>query len=361
MEDVEAMGLLKMDFLGLRNLTMIQKAVDYIEENHSETIDLDNLPMDDPETYKLLARGELGGVFQLESSGMRQIVRDLKPSGLEDISSVLALYRPGPLDAGLIPKFIDRKHGREQIDYPHDLIAPILNETYGIMVYQEQIMKIAQDMAGYSLGEADLLRRAMCKKKVSEMEKHRSIFIEGAEKNGVPKKISENLFEQMIKFAEYCFNKSHSTAYGFVTFQTAYLKANYPTEYMAALLSAISGDQDKVQIYIANCVDMGIEVLPPDINRSGVDFTPEDKRILFGLGAVRNLGLGAIECILKSREEDGPFTSLPELCDRIDLRSVNRRALEALVHSGALDSFSNNRRQMIDDLELITDWAQSRA
>ena len=361
MEDVEAMGLLKMDFLGLRNLTMIQKAVDYIEQNHGETIDLDNLPMDDPETYKLLARGELGGVFQLESSGMRQIVRDLKPSGLEDISSVLALYRPGPLDAGLIPKFIDRKHGREQIDYPHELIAPILNETYGIMVYQEQIMKIAQDMAGYSLGEADLLRRAMGKKKVSEMEKHRSIFIEGAEKNGVPKKTSENLFEQMIKFAEYCFNKSHSTAYGFVTFQTAYLKANYPTEYMAALLSAISGDQDKVQIYIANCVGMGIEVLPPDINRSGVDFTPEDKRILFGLGAVRNLGLGAIECILRSRDEDGPFTSLPELCDRVDLRAVNRRALEALIHSGALDAMESNRQQLVHDLELVIDWAQSRA
>ncbi|MEO1590102.1 MAG: DNA polymerase III subunit alpha [Cyanobacteria bacterium J06632_22] len=361
MEDVEAMGLLKMDFLGLRNLTMIQKAVDYIEQNHGESIDLDNLPMDDPETYKLLARGELGGVFQLESSGMRQIVRDLKPSGLEDISSVLALYRPGPLDAGLIPKFIDRKHGREQIDYPHELIAPILNETYGIMVYQEQIMKIAQDMAGYSLGEADLLRRAMGKKKVKEMEKHRSIFIEGSEKNGVPKKISEALFEQMIKFAEYCFNKSHSTAYGFVTFQTAYLKANYPTEYMAALLSAISGDQDKVQIYIANCVSMGIEVLPPDINRSGVDFTPEKKTILFGLGAVRNLGLGAIEAILASREADGRFTSLPELCDRIDLRAVNRRALEALVHSGALDSFDSNRQQLIKDLEFVIDWAQSRA
>ncbi|MEL7504798.1 MAG: DNA polymerase III subunit alpha [Cyanobacteria bacterium J06554_6] len=361
MEDVEAMGLLKMDFLGLRNLTMIQKAVDYIEKNHGVTIDLDNLPMEDPETYKLLARGELGGVFQLESSGMRQIVRDLKPSGLEDISSVLALYRPGPLDAGLIPKFIDRKHGREQIDYPHDLIAPILNETYGIMVYQEQIMKIAQDMAGYSLGEADLLRRAMGKKKVKEMEKHRGIFIEGAEKNGVPKKISENLFEQMIKFAEYCFNKSHSTAYGFVTFQTAYLKANYPTEYMAALLTAISGDQEKVQMHIANCISMGIEVLPPDINQSEIDFTPSEKKILFGLSAVRNVGLGAIEVLLKSRAEDGPFKSLAELCDRIDLHAVNRRALEALIHSGAFDALEGNRKQLIDDLEFVVDWAQSRA
>ena len=204
MEDVEAVGLLKMDFLGLKNLTMIQKTIDLVEETHGTKIDPDLIPMDDPEAFGLLARGELGGIFQLESSGMRQIVRDLKPSGLDDISSVLALYRPGPLDAGLIPKFIDRKHGREQIDYSHQILEPILKETYGIMVFQEQIMRIAQDMAGYSLGEADLLRRAMGKKKVKEMEKHRVIFIDGAKKNGVDPKVSEELFDQMIKFAEYC-------------------------------------------------------------------------------------------------------------------------------------------------------------
>ncbi|MFQ3617179.1 MAG: DNA polymerase III subunit alpha [Cyanobacteriota bacterium] len=204
MEDIELLGLLKMDFLGLKNLTMIQKAVDLIRKTHGIQVDLDNLPMDDPATYQLLARGELEGIFQLESSGMRQIVRDLKPSGLEDISSVLALYRPGPLDAGLIPKFINRKHGRERIEYEHELLTSILNETYGIMVYQEQIMKIAQDMGGYSLGQADLLRRAMGKKKKEEMEKHQSIFTEGAEKNGVPKKVAADLFEQMVKFAEYC-------------------------------------------------------------------------------------------------------------------------------------------------------------
>ncbi|MBF2084455.1 DNA polymerase III subunit alpha [Thermoleptolyngbya sp. C42_A2020_037] len=204
MEDIELLGLLKMDFLGLKNLTMIQKAVDLIGKTHGIQIDLDNLPMDDPATYQLLARGELEGIFQLESSGMRQIVRDLKPSGLEDISSVLALYRPGPLDAGLIPKFINRKHGRERIEYEHELLTTILNETYGIMVYQEQIMKIAQDMGGYSLGQADLLRRAMGKKKKEEMEKHQSIFTEGAEKNGVPKKVAAELFDQMVKFAEYC-------------------------------------------------------------------------------------------------------------------------------------------------------------
>ena len=361
MEDVEAIGLLKMDFLGLRNLTMIQKAVNHIEARHDIEIDLDALPLDDPATYKLLAGGELAGVFQLESSGMRQIVKDLKPSGLEDISSVLALYRPGPLDAGLIPKFIDRKHGREKIDYAHDILKPILEETYGIMVYQEQIMKIAQELAGYSLGKADLLRRAMGKKKIKEMELHREGFIVGAGKNNFPRKDANDLFEQMVLFAEYCFNKSHSTAYGFVTFQTAYLKANYPVEYMAALLTAISGDQDKVQMYIASCIGMGIQVLPPDVNRSGVDFTPLDNQILFGLSAVRNIGLGAIEALIECREQDGPFTSLSGLCDRVDLRSVNKRALEALILSGALEALDPNRQQLMHDLELVVEWAQSRA
>lgn len=369
MEDIESLGLLKMDFLGLKNLTMIQKAVDLIKRFSDTELDLDRLPLDDPEAYKLLARGELEGIFQLESSGMRQIVRDLKPSGLEDISSVLALYRPGPLDAGLIPKFINRKHGREKIDYAHEILQPILNETYGIMVYQEQIMKIAQDMAGYSLGQADLLRRAMGKKKVSEMQKHQEIFVAGAKERGVEKKVATELFEQMIKFAEYCFNKSHSCAYGYVTYQTAYLKANYPVEYMASLLTINSGDQDKVQKYIASCMAMGIQVLPPDVNRSDVDFTPTGDSILFGLSAVRNVGAGAIEAILMVREDAGEFKSLADLCarvmcfesDRIDSRALNRRALEALIYAGAFDKLQPNRNQSIHDLELILEWAQSRA
>lgn len=361
MEDIEALGLLKMDFLGLKNLTMIQKTVELIEQSRKTKIDLDNLSLDDPEAYKLLGRGELEGIFQLESSGMRQIVRDLRPSGLEDISSVLALYRPGPLDAGLIPKFINRKHGREQIDYAHEILQPILKETYGIMVYQEQIMKIAQDMAGYSLGQADLLRRAMGKKKKAEMEKHQEIFIEGAAKNNVKPQVAAELFEQMVLFAEYCFNKSHSTAYGYVTYQTAYLKANYPVEYMAALLTANSGDQDKVQKYIASCATMGIQIEPPDINRSGVDFTPLGGSILFGLSAVRNVGMGPIEGLLVARNEGGPFKSLADLCDRVDSRTVNRRALESLIHCGAFDNLEPNRNQLIHDLELVLDWAQSRA
>jgi DNA polymerase-3 subunit alpha len=229
MEDVESMGLLKMDFLGLKNLTMIDKTLELVEVSSGTRIDPDKLPPQDADTFALLARGDLEGIFQLESSGMRQIVRDLKPSSLEDISSILALYRPGPLDAGLIPKFINRKHGREAIDFAHEILEPILSETYGIMVYQEQIMRIAQDLAGYSLGQADLLRRAMGKKKVSEMQKHRGIFVEGAKKRGVDVKVSDELFDQMVLFAEYCFNKSHSTAYGAVTYQTAYLKAHYPS------------------------------------------------------------------------------------------------------------------------------------
>ncbi len=361
MEDIEALGLLKMDFLGLKNLTMIQKAVELIGQTRNVTIDLDHLPMDDLKSYQLLGRGELEGIFQLESSGMRQIVRELRPSGLEDISSVLALYRPGPLDAGLIPKFINRKHGRERIEYGHDILEPILKETYGIMVYQEQIMKIAQDMGGYSLGQADLLRRAMGKKKPAEMEKHRDLFVGGATKNDVPAKFAEALWEQMVQFAEYCFNKSHSTAYGYVTFQTAYLKANYPVEYMAALLTTNSGDQDKVQKYIASCMTMGITVEPPDINRSGVDFTPLQESILFGLSAVRNVGGGAIEHILAAREADGNFVSLADLCDRIDPRTVNRRALEALIQCGALDCIDPNRNQLAHDLDLVLEWAQSRA
>jgi DNA polymerase-3 subunit alpha len=303
--------------LGLKNLTMIQKTLDLVEQSSGVRVDPDALPAGDEGTYALLARGDLEGIFQLESSGMRQIVRDLKPSSLEDISSILALYRPGPLDAGLIPKFINRKHGRERIDVAHAKLEPILSETYGIMVYQEQIMKIAQDLAGYSLGEADLLRRAMGKKKKSEMEKHQSVFVNGARARGVDPRLAESLFEQMVLFAEYCFNKSHSTAYGAVTYQTAYLKAHYPVAYMAALLTVNAGDSAKVQRYIANCNAMGIEVMPPDINASGIDFTPVEGRILFGLSAIRNLGEGAIRQLLESRRADGPFSCLGELCDRI--------------------------------------------
>ncbi len=363
MEDVESMGLLKMDFLGLKNLTMIEKTIDLVEQSQGERIDPDGLPAEDEATFALLGRGDLEGIFQLESSGMRQIVRDLRPSSLEDISSILALYRPGPLDAGLIPRFINRKHGREAIDFAHPMLEPILKETYGIMVYQEQIMRIAQDLAGYSLGEADLLRRAMGKKKVSEMQKHRDLFVRGASGRGVDPTIADALFDQMVLFAEYCFNKSHSTAYGAVTYQTAYLKAHYPVAYMAALLTVNSGASDKVQRYIANCSAMGIEVMPPDVNASGIDFTPVGDRILFGLSAVRNLGEGAIRQLILSRSEQGPFRSLADLCDRLSAHQMNRRALESLIHCGALDALEPraNRAQLMADLDLVLEWASSRA
>jgi len=386
MEDLESLGLLKMDFLGLKNLTMLQKTVEYIKQTNGIDVDPEKLPSDiernaqnsfarfqkfpeDVEkTYKLLARGDLEGIFQLESSGMLDVVKKLKPSCLEDISSILALYRPGPLDAGLIPQFIDRKHGKELVQYDHPLLEPILKETYGTLCFQEQIMRVAQDLAGYSLGQADLLRRAMGKKKADEMQKQRETFIDGSTKNGVSQRIAEKLFEQMLQFAEYCFNKSHSMAYAYVTYQTAYLKANYPVEYMAALLTANSGDQDKVQKYIANCIKMSIEIEPPDINRSEVTFTPlpkkmtgaEKDKILFGMSAVKNLGENAIANILETRQKGEPFKSLADFCERVDLKAVNSRALEALIQCGALDHLNSNRNQLMKDLDGVVKWAQNR-
>ena len=362
MDDIESLGLLKMDFLGLKNLTMLNKTVSLIESSTGTKINLDTLPENDTKTFNLIGRGDLEGIFQLESSGMKQVVKDFKPNSLEDISSILALYRPGPLDAGLIPKFIKRKNGAEKIDFPHPFIESILTETYGIMVYQEQIMKIAQDLAGYSLGDADLLRRAMGKKKVSEMVKHRSIFIEGSINKGVDKKIANDLFDQMVLFAEYCFNKSHSTAYGAVTYQTAFLKAHFPVAYMAALLSVNSGSTDKMQRYISNCYSMGIEVISPSINLSGYDFTIKNEQILFGLSAIKNLGDSAIKSIIDNRNKFGAFKSLSDLCDRLPVNILNKRNLESLIHCGALDEFSKdkNRAQLLADLEYVTEWAASR-
>ncbi|MEG3938354.1 MULTISPECIES: DNA polymerase III subunit alpha [unclassified Microcoleus] len=386
MEDLEFLGLLKMDFLGLKNLTTLQKTVEYVKQTQDIIIDAEALPSDIErraqetftrnnklpgdvaKTYQLLEKGDLEGIFQLESSGMLDVVKKIKPSCLDDISSILALYRPGPLDAGLIPQFIDRKHGREVVKYDHPLLEPILKETYGTLCFQEQIMRMAQDLAGYSLGQADLLRRAMGKKKADEMQKQKETFIDGATKNGVTQRVAEELFGQMLQFAEYCFNKSHSMAYAYITYQTAYLKANFPVEYMAALLTANRGDQEKVQRYIANCLKLKIDVEPPDINGSELTFTPlptemtkaERHKILFGISAVKNVGEGAIENILEARQEGGKFKSLPDLCDRVNLHSVNRRALEALIQCGAFDKIDPNRQQLVNDLEGVMKWAQDR-
>jgi DNA polymerase III subunit alpha len=388
MEDLDSMGLLKMDFLGLRNLTIIQNAIDTIAQTKGDVIDPDDITFEERRTYKILAKGtsnkrppnvektykqvesgDLEGVFQLESSGMLDVVARLKPSSIEDLSSILALYRPGPLDAGLIPIFIDRKHGREEITYEHPILETILNETYGVIVYQEQIMKIAQDLAGYTLGEADILRRCMGKKKADEMQKQREKFLDGAAKKGVELTIADSLFDKMVLFAEYCFNKSHSTAYAYVTYQTAFLKANYPAEYMSALLTANSGDQDKVTRYLNNCEQtLDIKVEPPDINRSYVKFRPvidpeRPKRlnILFGLSAIKNVGEAAIENILTAREEGGEFKSLADLCQRVSLQAVNKRTLESLIQCGTFDNIDRNRRQLINDLDVIIPWSQSKA
>jgi DNA polymerase III subunit alpha len=388
MEDLDSMGLLKMDFLGLRNLTIIQNALDLIEEMKHDKIEADDITEEERRTYKILQKGsankrppnvektykqvesgDLEGVFQLESSGMLDVVARLKPSSIEDLSSILALYRPGPLDAGLIPIFIDRKHGREKISYEHPILEPILNETYGVIVYQEQIMRIAQDLAGYTLGEADILRRCMGKKKADEMNKQREKFLDGSAKKGVEHSIANALFDKMVLFAEYCFNKSHSTAYAYVTYQTAFLKANYPAEYMSALLTANSGDQDKITRYLSNCEQtLSIKVEPPDLNRSHVKFKPiidpdrpSKLNILFGLSAIKNVGEGAIENILAARLEGGQFTSLADLCQRVNLQAVNKRALECLIQCGAFDRIDRNRRQLINDLDVIIPWSQSRA
>ncbi|MBI6547030.1 MAG: DNA polymerase III subunit alpha, partial [Cyanobacteria bacterium NC_groundwater_1444_Ag_S-0.65um_54_12] len=299
MKYLEMLGLLKMDFLGLRNLTMIGRALALIEQNHGKRIDFRQDDYSDPRAYELLRSGDTIGIFQVESEGMTKLIRKLQPTCFEDISAILALYRPGPLQSGYVDEYVDRKHGKKPIEYPHPALEPILKDTYGTMVYQEQIMQIAQVLASYSLGGADLLRRAMGKKKKEEMDQQREVFLEGCEKNGVAKGSAVELFEKMTKFSEYCFNRAHTAAYAVITYQTAYLKAHYPREYLAALLSSYEGATDKIMVAVQNCRQMGIAVLPPDINSSGMDFTAVSEGIRFGLGAIKNVGTAAVEEILR--------------------------------------------------------------
>lgn len=361
MEDLAYVGLVKMDFLGLRNLTMIDKAVKIIAKTRGIKIDPDLIPLDDEKVYQTISNGDLAGIFQLEtSSGMRQVARDMKPSNMEDISALIALYRPGPLDTGMIDKFINCKHGKANITYLTPHLEPILKDTYGQIVYQEQVMQIAQYLGGYSLGQADLLRRAMGKKKPEEMEKQREIFVSGCANTGVAKNIADQLFDMMVQFAEYCFNKSHSQAYAMLTYQTAYLKTHYPVEYMTALLSSVSGEQDKVQGYIAECQAMNIDILPPDVNVSGKEFTADGGSIRFGLSGVKNVGDAAIEEIVKQRESGGAFKSLRDFVSRIDLRIVNKRTLEALIKCGACLNLNITRKQALENLENMVDAAARR-
>ncbi len=351
MTDIEKVGLVKFDFLGLKTLTMIHHAVTMANQTPGERLDIEQLPLNDAETYALLASGKTSGIFQLESSGMRNLLVRIKPECFEDLIAILALYRPGPLESGMVDDFIKRKRDPLKIAYDPPAVEPILKETYGVMVYQEQVMAIANLMAGFSLGQADLLRRAMGKKKPEEMAKQKELFLEGAKAKGFTEKKAEKIFDQMAYFAGYGFNKSHSAAYALVTFQTAYLKAHHPTEFMAALLTSEMGNTDKMVGYFTECREHGIPILPPDVNESQKNFTIVEGGIRFGLAAIKNVGGSAIESIIASREAEGPFSSFFDFCCRIDLHKVNKRVVEGLIKVGAFDSMGAKRAQLTAVME----------
>ena len=351
MGDVERIGLVKFDFLGLKTLTMIRRAEMLINDSqpNDPPLAVDRLPFDDPKTFALLSSGKTTGLFQLESSGMRDLLTGLKPDRFEDIIAIIALYRPGPMD--LIPDFIKRKQGKIPIVYETPELEPILRDTYGVIVYQEQVMAIANTIAGFSLGQADILRRAMGKKKPEEMEKLRVKFLDGAKKNKIAERKAGKLYELIQKFAGYGFNKSHAAAYAVVCYQTAYLKAHYPTEFMASLMTTDMGNTDKIMSYFTECRDLGIKVLGPDVNKSRKNFAVVDGAIRFGLAAIKNVGEGAVESVIDIRNEGGPFTSFFDFCRRVDLHKVNKRMLEGLIKAGTFDSMSTKRSQLMAVLE----------
>ena len=358
MRNCEDIGLLKMDFLGLRTLTLIDNCMKRIERDLGVRIDLDTLPVDDKKTYELFSRGDTFGVFQFESEGMRDILKRFKPEKLSDLTALNALYRPGPIRSGMIDDFIDRKWGKVSVRYELPLLKPILEDTLGVIVYQEQVMQIASALAGFTLGEADILRRAMGKKKAEVMQAQREKFIKGAVDTRIPEKKAAKIFDLMEHFAGYGFNRSHSAAYALVAYQTGYLKANYPVYFMAALLTSEKMNTDKVVQYLNACRDMGIQVLPPDINESELDFAVVKDKIRFGLGAVKNVGESAIESMLEARGKVGSFRSLVDLTEEVDLRLVNKRVLESLVKSGSFDSFGVLRSQLSAVIDRALDAGQ---
>lgn len=361
MADLEKLGLLKMDFLGLRNLTMIHKTMKLIKLRQGIEFDIDRIPLDDKPTYDMLIKGDTDGVFQLESSGMKKLVKDLKPDVFEDLGALVALFRPGPLQAGMVEDFVERKHGRKEITYPHPSLVPVLKDTYGTIVYQEQIMQVFQVLADYSLGQADMVRRMMGKKKLDEMAQQKGKFVEGAARHGMSAKDATALFEQIEKFAEYCFNRSHSAAYAFVAYQTAYLKCHYPIEYLASLLTSVSGDQEKTQLYIEEAQKNGIKVMPPDINKSYAEFTPDGNDIRFGLASIKQVGEGVVEAIIQEREENGEFKSIYDYCKRLDSKCCNKKTLEGLIKAGAFANIEKSRKQLMDNIEYITATASKEA
>src|SRR5438309_1509795 len=346
MSCVEKIGLVKFDFLGLKTLTLIHDCLKLIEITRGETMDVNRLPLDDKKTYRTLCNGNTTGVFQLESTGIREMTVKIRPNCFEDLVAILALYRPGPLDSGMAEEYIKRKHGKEKIKYLHPLLDTILKDTYGVIVYQEQVMQIAQVLGGYTMGDADILRRAMGKKDPQEMASQRERFVEGARAKKIDEKKATEIFDQMETFARYGFNKSHSAAYALVSYQTAYLKTHYPVEFMAGLMTSEMGDTDKVIKNLAECRQKEIEVLAPDINESRADFTPVSDKIRFGLAAVKNVGEKAVEIILQSREKDGPFDSLFDFSRRVDTTAVNRRVIESLIKCGAFDATQVSRARM---------------
>ncbi len=361
MKAVEKMGLVKFDFLGLKTLTVIEDAIKIIEQRSGERIEIDALPLDDPKVFEKLSEGDTQGVFQLESSGMTDLVMKLKPTAFEDIVALVALFRPGPLGSGMVDDFINRKHGRTEIRHILPQLEEILRETYGVIVYQEQVMHIANLLASYTLGEADLLRRAMGKKKPEEMQKQRDRFVTGAVANGLGRAKAEQIFDLMAKFAEYGFNKSHSAAYAMVAYQTAFLKTHHPTEFMAALLTSEKDVTDKILAYMNDCRAHDIKVLPPDVNESDRDFSVRGEGMIrFGLAAVKNVGEGAIESIVQARGEAGRFASLFDFCERIDTRRVNKRVIESLIKCGAFDFAGAPRAAMLAALDMAMEMAASR-
>ena len=360
-EILEKMKLLKMDFLGLRNLTMISKTAKLIKKCQDIDLDINHIPLDDKPTYDMLIRGETVGVFQLESQGMTNLVKKLQPDVFEDLGALVALFRPGPLGSGMVDVFVDRKHGRQEITYPHPRLEKVLKDTYGTMVYQEQIMQIFQEMADYSLGQADMVRRMMGHKDPAAMAAQEDKLIEGSAKYGMKAEDAKTLFEQIQNFASYCFNRAHSSAYAFVAYQTAFLKCHYPVEYLSSLLSSVAGDQEKTQAYIEEALKYGIKVLPPDINKSYLEYAPDGKNIRFGLASIKQVGEGVIEEIIKEREANGDFKSIYDFIKRVDVKCANKRALEGLIKAGAFSTIEKSRKQLMDNLEYITSTASKEA
>ncbi len=359
MKHTEMTGLIKFDFLGLKTLTVIDYALKHIKADIGTDLDIDAIPMDDVKTFTLLCSGDALGVFQLESSGMRELLVKMAPEQFSDLIALVALYRPGPLDSGMVDDFVETKHGRATANYPLLQIKPVLEETYGVIVYQEQVMKIANILASYTLGDADILRRAMGKKIVEVMDEEKVKFMAGARKNEIDEQKAEVVFDLMAKFAGYGFNKSHSAAYALISYQTAYLKAHYPSQFMAALLSCDMNNTDKIVLYINECREHDIEVLPPDINESIINFSVRNDNIRFGLAAVKNVGKAALESIIEERDENGKYSSLEDFCNRVDSRKVNSRVIESLIKSGSFDSLGCRRSQLMAILEQAMDKAKA--